>query len=120
MKELLLLVAVCAASAASAQTTERSFPKTLPFDQKALMRKLDGLANLKTNPSTVPNVRTVILQQGRETRILPQDNMPCIAPDLAQMGNMPVLGKNLLRLPIDAEIYAPYNQPWPPIAAPVQ
>ena len=57
----------------------------LPLDKKkAIMQKPGGKQHIGTLVYTQPNLTKVYA--------LPQDNMPCLAPDMSQF-NMPVMGK---------------------------
>ena len=87
MKYLFLLAAITTFSFVSAQKDE------VYYFQKQIITKLEkkttGFPNYPSSIPIQPQKKiTYILPEGNNVSFLPQDNMPCIKPDMSQF-NMP-------------------------------
>ena len=87
MKYLFLLAAITTFSFVSAQNDEVYYLQKQI--KTKLHKKITGFPNYQSSISVQPQKEvTYILPDGNNVSVLPQDNMPCIKPDMSQF-NMP-------------------------------
>jgi hypothetical protein len=75
MKNILFIICILSFSVASAQIKSKPFIKAIPPNAKFLQQPQSFLSGV-TLSHTLPN--------GNKVYLLPQDNMPCVVPDMSQ------------------------------------
>ena len=110
MKSIFLLFAVATFSFASAQT-DTFWVKPIPPKVKDYSSKLPQTYLVNPPQNLISNSRLLnALPNGNKVYALPQDNMPCIVPDMSQY-TTPVLKP-------DVPLYTIPNPAYPPPARP--
>ena len=112
MKKILLVAGIASFSVAAAQNDR--FPKVqvIPPKPKNNISSLPKFYSVTPKASLIDNAKLLnTLPNGNKVYALPQDNMPCVVPDVSQF-NMPVV------VP-ESEAYTIPNPAYPPATKPV-
>jgi hypothetical protein len=96
MKKVLLIAGIATYSFASAQEKGQPYWKVVPPLSKKVIPLPPG-NNFSTQSLTLPPGIQLLgsLPNGNKIYALPQDNMPCVIPDMSQYNSMPVVKPDL-------------------------
>lgn len=112
MKKILLIAGIASFSVAAAQNDR--FPKVqvIPPKSKNNISSIPKFYVVTPKSSLIANAKLLnTLPNGNKVYALPQDNMPCVVPDVSQF-NMPVVTQ-------EREAYTIPNPAFPPATKPV-
>ena len=119
MKEIFLIISVATFSLASAQENGKPYLRIIPPKTKtnpflAHIGKdtfsFRDLQSLNQTPQLLPQAKHLYtLPNGNKIISLPQDNMPCVVPDMTAF-NMPVVKAEIIPYTIPNPAYPPQSK----------
>jgi hypothetical protein len=114
MKVFLPILALLLSVTALAQYNRYDFKqrKTQILPKMQYVPLFDTIPKRQANLTTSKEPRLIGTSKHGKVYALPQDNMPCIMPEISKLTIMPnIQGDSIMQKPIDPGIYSPRKRP---------